>query len=147
MPAVTLFSKPNGEPIATTHSPGLQLGRDRRSSPTGRFLASILMTATSVRLSMPMTLAREFAAVGQLHGDFRRVLDDVRVGQDVAVGADDEARAFAARRRLRCPWPLAATWAGHAEATEEIVERDPSATRPADAPRTVSAGASRSPGR
>ena len=56
MPAVTLFSNVNGEPMASTHSPG----RSFDGSPsftTGRFLPSILMTATSVRLSTPMTFA------------------------------------------------------------------------------------------
>ena len=56
MPAVTLFSNVNGEPIASTHSPG----RSFDGSPsftTGSCLPSILMTATSVRLSTPMTFA------------------------------------------------------------------------------------------
>jgi hypothetical protein len=29
------------------------------------------------------------------------VLDDVRIGQDITVGADQESRALAARRRQR----------------------------------------------
>ena len=41
-----------------------------------------------------MTLAVILAPVGHAHGDFIRVRDHVRVGKDVAVGADDEARAF-----------------------------------------------------
>ena len=46
-------------------------------------------------------LGRVFAAVGRAHGDFIRIRDHVRVGEDVAVGADDEARAFTlARLRL-----------------------------------------------
>ena len=56
MPAVTVFSRPNGEPMAMTHSPT----RSRLTSPifTGeRPLASILTTATSVRLSAPTTRA------------------------------------------------------------------------------------------
>ena len=56
MPAVTEFSKPNGEPIATTHSPT----RSLFGSPMftlGRFWASTLISATSVRLSKPMTFA------------------------------------------------------------------------------------------
>ena len=56
MPAVTVFSKPNGEPIATTHSPTLSLfGSPNFTS--GRPVPSILMSATSVRLSAPITLA------------------------------------------------------------------------------------------
>jgi len=56
MPAVALFSKPKGEPIASTHCPGLM----RAGSPSltiGRLVALILITATSVRSSAPMTLA------------------------------------------------------------------------------------------
>ena len=56
MPAVTVFSRPNGEPIAITHSPT----RSLLTSPiftAGRPVASILTTATSVRLSAPMILA------------------------------------------------------------------------------------------
>ena len=56
MPAVTLFSKPNGEPIATTHSPGRSFdGSPRRT--VGRFFASIFSTATSVCSSTPTTFA------------------------------------------------------------------------------------------
>ena len=56
MPAVTVFSKPKGDPIAATHSPVLA----RFESPmrtTGRLVASILTSATSVRRSTPSTLA------------------------------------------------------------------------------------------
>ena len=56
MPAVAVFSKPNGEPIASTHCPALR----REGSPSrtiGRLLALILITATSVRSSAPITLA------------------------------------------------------------------------------------------
>ena len=55
-PADTLFSKPNGEPIAITHSPCLTPGGAERSS-AGRLLASILISAMSVRLSVPITFA------------------------------------------------------------------------------------------
>ncbi|MNQ35738.1 hypothetical protein D3C85_492380 [compost metagenome] len=45
-----------------------------------------------------------FAPVGHLHGHFLGVLDHVRVGQDDAVLADDEAGAFAPHRHfaIRC---------------------------------------------
>ena len=52
MPAVTVFSRLKGEPIATTHSPT----RSLLTSPIltkGRLPASTLTTATSVRLSKP----------------------------------------------------------------------------------------------
>src|SRR5882762_4769537 len=48
MPAVTLFSKPNGAPIASTHSPTFSVGRS---------LAPILMMAISDFGSTPTTLA------------------------------------------------------------------------------------------
>ena len=56
MPAVTLLSKPNGDPIATTHSPTLNL----LGSPWvtfGKFLASIFRRAISVLRSAPITSA------------------------------------------------------------------------------------------
>src|SRR5215831_14590825 len=56
IPAVTVFSNPNGEPMATTHSPTLSLlGSPNRTawSPD----ASILIRPTSVRRSTPMTRA------------------------------------------------------------------------------------------
>ena len=56
MPAVTVFSRPNGEPIATTHSPT----RTLFESPiviVGRFAALIFTTATSVRSSTPISFA------------------------------------------------------------------------------------------
>src|SRR5439155_1981950 len=45
-------------------------------------------------------LRRELPAVGQLDIDFPGAVDHVGVGENVAVGADDEARADAAHRRL-----------------------------------------------
>src|SRR5437764_215581 len=43
-----------------------------------------------------------FAPVGEAHGHFARAVDDVRIGHDDAVRADDESRAFTAHRlRLR----------------------------------------------
>ena len=57
IPAVALFSKPNGEPIASTHCPGLSLaGSPNRT--TGNPAAAILSTAISVRSSEPTTFAR-----------------------------------------------------------------------------------------
>jgi hypothetical protein len=56
MPAVTVLSRPNGEPIAMTHSPTLR----RSTLPIlthGSAVASILSSATSVRWSLPMILA------------------------------------------------------------------------------------------
>ena len=56
MPAVTEFSKPNGEPMATTHSPtASDFGSPRVT--TGRSVASIFRTATSLLASEPITRA------------------------------------------------------------------------------------------
>ncbi len=55
MPAVTVFSKPKGEPIATTHSP-TRLFAGSPSFTVGRFFASIFTTAMSVVWSSPATL-------------------------------------------------------------------------------------------
>src|SRR5580700_7001452 len=56
MPAVALFSKPNGAPIASTHSPTLS-PRESPSLTVGRSLAAILITAISDLVSTPTTLA------------------------------------------------------------------------------------------
>ena len=56
IPAVTVLSRPNGEPIAITHSPTFSF----ETSPirtVGRPLASILTRATSERLSAPIVFA------------------------------------------------------------------------------------------
>ena len=56
MPAVTVLSRSKGEPMAITHSPTRSLPTSPKRT-VGRPLASILSTATSVRLSAPTTLA------------------------------------------------------------------------------------------
>ena len=56
MPDVTVESRPNGEPMASTHCPFLSfLGSPMTSGVMP--LASTLIRATSVRSSVPMTLA------------------------------------------------------------------------------------------
>ncbi len=56
MPAVTVFSRPNGEPIAATHSPTFSFDGSP-SLTVGSPVASIFTTATSVRVSAPITFA------------------------------------------------------------------------------------------
>ena len=56
MPAVTVLSRPKGEPMASTHSPTRSLLGSPIGS-TGRLVASIFSKATSVFLSEPMSLA------------------------------------------------------------------------------------------
>ena len=95
MPAVIVFSKPNGEPIAATHSPTLSFA-ELPSFTVGRPVASILSSATSVRSVGADHLGLELALASvRLDGDFVGARDHVRVGEDVAVLADDEARAEA----------------------------------------------------
>jgi len=67
-------------------------------------------------------LGRVLATVGHADRDFGRVVDDMRVGEDVTVGADDEARALAPRRGAVAALP-ATRDARHAEAAEELIER------------------------
>jgi hypothetical protein len=50
-----------------------------------------LISATSVRLSAPNDLGLELALVGQANQNLVGRIDHVGIGQDVAVGADDEA--------------------------------------------------------
>src|SRR5260363_15874 len=56
MPAVTVLSSPNGEPMATTHSPTRTL-LDAPIFTVGNRLALILSSATSVGLSAPISFA------------------------------------------------------------------------------------------
>ena len=96
MPEVTVKVRPSpsGLPMASTHSPTRASSLLPRATG-GRSLASILSTATSVFGSVPMTLRLELPPVEQADGDLLRALDHVVVGQDVAVGRDDEAGAAA----------------------------------------------------
>ena len=54
----------------------------------------------SVSGSAPIDARAQAAAVGQLHGDPLGAVDDVVVGEDAAVGVDDEAAAGAAPGRV-----------------------------------------------
>ena len=141
MPAVTVLSRPNGEPIAITHSPTFSLVESPMRTD-GRPVASILTSATSVRLSAPIDLRLELALVGQRDDDLVGALDDVGVGHHVAVGAEDEARADAARLRrrrrrrlLRPPRGFGPVRHRDAEAAEELehvlVDLGPPPPRPA----------------
>ena len=120
MPAVIVFSRPNGLPIATTHSPTLSFS----GSPIvtfGRSFASILMQRDVGALVDADHLRLELALVGELDVDLVGAVDDVRVGDDVAVARDDEAGAdrLLLEIALRRPAPRDLP----AEAAEEFVER------------------------
>ena len=92
---------------------GMELAWSRPRRWRGGRVASTLMTARSVSLSVPMTLAlrmrRSLSVTLILHG----AVDDVVVGDDVAVRRDDDAAADAVlelrllRLLLRPPGPWA----------------------------------------
>ena len=82
----------------------------------GRLVASILMHRHVGALVRADHLGLELALVGEAHRDLVGGLDHVRIGQDVAVRADDEAGAERARF-------LVARLPRRAEAAEEIEER------------------------
>ena len=66
MPAVTEWSKPNGEPIATTHWPGLE--RLRVADAQGRQALAVDLQQRDVGLLVAADhLGVELAAVGQAH--------------------------------------------------------------------------------
>ena len=69
-----------------------------------------MISATSVRLSAPMTLALNSRLSVSLTGDFVGGIDDVRVGQDVAVGADDEAEPSEWFSKSRVRWGDSESW-------------------------------------
>ena len=99
MPAVTVPPRPNGLPIATTQSPT----RVRVESPKrtkGRAGSRlILSTAMSEAWSRPTTSASysvrsaSVTVICSTTASGRAGAIDVVVGDDIAVGRDDEARA------------------------------------------------------
>ena len=96
-----MFSRPNGAPIATTHSPTLRgLGI---ADLDDREVGGVDLDDGDVgRLVLAQDLRGELAPVDQPDVHFIRVVDDVRVGQDHAARVDHEARAQALRRsRIR----------------------------------------------
>ena len=74
-------------------------------------------------------LAAQLALVGERHVDVVGALDHVMVGEDVAVGRDDETRTDAARHLFARPRAVAprsartGTRTRREEAAEEVVER------------------------
>ncbi len=115
MPCVTLCVMPKGLPTASTMSPTASSSLSAKVI-AGRSLALILMTATSVFSSAPMSLAENSRPSARGHADFARSVDHVTVGQDIAVGRNDDARAqpvLARSERIlvarRSPTPLLLT--------------------------------------
>ena len=72
---------------------------------------------------MPTTLAVERAAVGQLDLDVVGAVDDVVVGEDVAVRLDDDARAEAAFAALAAAACAAAELVAEELAKQRIVRQ------------------------
>ena len=69
MPAVTVPPRPKGLPIAITHSPTRVVSLSPNFSAVSGEPASTLISATSVAVSRPITVAGSLAAIGQHHLD------------------------------------------------------------------------------
>jgi hypothetical protein len=95
----------------------LQLCRSPRRT-VGRLRASMRITATSVCGSLPTTFAANSRRSGSLNRHLLRAIDHMGVGEDHAVGADDEARALAADHARA----LGRHLVPGSEAAEELVE-------------------------
>ena len=98
MPLVTVLSRPNGEPIATTSWPTLRSAELPSVAGVRPDLPSALMTARSVSGSRTDDLGLGVGAVVERDGQRAVVagdLDHVVVGEDLAVAADDDAGARA----------------------------------------------------
>ena len=92
MPIVTVWPTPSGLPTASTTSP-TRTASESPSVSVCRLVPSIFRTARSLGSIRPDDLGLEAAAVGQLDVHLLGAVDDVVVGQDVAVGPDDDAGA------------------------------------------------------
>ncbi len=93
-PAVTLFSNPNGEPMAIAHWPG----RSFEGSPkctTGKSVADILIKRDIAALVDADDLGAKLAPIRQLDRDLGGIRHHVSIGEHVAVGTDDEPGADA----------------------------------------------------
>ena len=94
MPAVTELSKPYGEPMATTHSP-TRIGVGIADLDHGQ-VGRVDLDHRDVGLRIGANdLRREFALVGEPDENLVSGAHHVGVGEDQAVGADDEAGAQA----------------------------------------------------
>ena len=111
MPCVAVCSKPNGAPMASTGSPTCScFGSPRRTD--GQVLGVDAQHGDVGRRVGAEHLGRVLAAVAELDGDVLGLAHDVRVGQDQAVAADDEARALAAERHAAVGRAAAAAASG-----------------------------------
>ena len=126
MPAVTVPPSPNGLPTASTHCPtfGCRCAKVTYLKP----VAVDLQKRDVGALVLADQLGVELAPVVHQHGVLGAVGDDVRVGDEIAVLADEEAGALAqpvARmKRLAAVTAVVAVVAGHVrhpEAAEEFL--------------------------
>ena len=120
MPAVTVRSRPKGLPIATTGSPTSTLARvaERERVELVRRARRPRSTAMSVESSLPTTLGARRLVIVVAERHLRSAsapVDDVGVGDDVAVVVDDEAGAGRALPPAR--------------AAERVEERGPATCR------------------
>ena len=92
MPIVTVWPTPSGLPTASTTSP-TRTASESPSVSVCRLVPSIFSDRQIARLIRADDLGLEAAAVGQLDVHLLGAVDDVVVGQDVAVGPDDDAGA------------------------------------------------------
>jgi hypothetical protein len=123
MPAVTLLSKPNGEPIATTHSPTL---RTPGSPKRNRWQAGGLDLDQRDIGSLVSTNdpGLELTLVGQTNQDLVSPIDHVRIGQYIAVGTYNEARTKRpALEFTRCSGQTRHSRLAGDKAAEELVHR------------------------
>ncbi len=121
MPAVTVPPRPNGLPTASAQSPTRPGSVGELHEVEQLMLAEglILSSATSVRGSVPTSSASSFFLVVEADLILVGAVDDVVVGDDIAVSRDDEARALSLRRLL----PLRHVLELFRQVLEELVER------------------------
>ena len=93
MPIVTVLPRPNGLPMATTYSPTRSASLEPSETARARSLGVLELQDRDVQ---PRVLADDLrgvlALVGELHLHHVGVVDDVRVGDDVPLPVDEEAR-------------------------------------------------------
>ncbi len=101
---------------ADRHHPLADLERGRFADLHDRQVGGVDLQHGNIALRVHTEHARlEFAAIGELHRDALGAVHHVCVGEDDAVGADDEPGAFAAHRGC------AGRDHGHAEVAEQRV--------------------------
>ena len=115
MPSVTVLPRPNGLPIASTTSPTCRLS-DAANVIAGRSVR-VRLQHGEIGLGIGAAHARRHAAaVGEHELDVVGALDHVVIGDHVALGRHDDARAEA-----RLPLRRAAVEIGEVAAEQRVV--------------------------